>query len=123
MPGARGCGEDRLLWGQRTDVSSGRLGVDRRGANVVGAILLEQNDEWTVARRCMTLESTAPVSDNLTVKLPPVAARESRPCPPDTATGAGLLHHPRGPTRNSGVEARIRRCKSHERGDGFGRNK
>ncbi len=41
---------------------------------LVGAILLEQNDEWAVARRYMTLESIAPVSDNPTVKLPAVAA-------------------------------------------------
>ncbi len=40
----------------------------------VGAILLEQNDEWAVSRRYMTLEPIAPVSDNLTVKLPTVAA-------------------------------------------------
>ena len=41
---------------------------------LLGAILLEQNDEWALSRRYMTLESIAPVSDTLTVKLPAVAA-------------------------------------------------
>ena len=41
---------------------------------LVGAVLLEQNDDGAVLRRYMTLESIAPVSDNPTVKLPAVAA-------------------------------------------------
>ena len=42
---------------------------------LVGAVLLEQNDEWAVQRaRYMTLESIAPVSDNPTVKLSAAAA-------------------------------------------------
>jgi putative transposase len=41
---------------------------------LLGAILLEQNDEWTVQRaRYMTLETIAPISDNPIVALPAVA--------------------------------------------------
>jgi len=41
---------------------------------LVGAILLEQNDEWAVQRaRYMTLETIAPLSDNSVVSLPAVA--------------------------------------------------
>ena len=36
---------------------------------LVGAILLEQNDEWAVQRRTMTLETLAPVSDALPIRL------------------------------------------------------
>ena len=44
-------------------------------ARLVGAILLEQNDEWSVQRaRYMTLETIAPLSDDPFVKLPTVAA-------------------------------------------------
>jgi putative transposase len=41
---------------------------------LVGAILLEQNDEWAVQRaRYMTLETIAPLSDDPTVNLPAIA--------------------------------------------------
>jgi putative transposase len=42
---------------------------------LVGAILLEQNDEWAVQRaRYMTLETIAPLGDDPTVMLPVAAA-------------------------------------------------
>ena len=41
---------------------------------LVGAILLQQNDEWSVQRaRYMTLETIAPLSDNPIVMLSAVA--------------------------------------------------
>ncbi len=42
---------------------------------LVGAILLEPNDEWAVQRaRYMTLETIAPLSEDPLVSLPAVAA-------------------------------------------------
>ena len=42
---------------------------------LVGAILLEQNDEWAVQRaRYMTLETIAPLSDDPAVSLPALAS-------------------------------------------------
>jgi transposase-like protein len=41
---------------------------------LVGALMLEQNDEWAVGRRYMTLEGLAAFSDAPQVRLPAVAA-------------------------------------------------
>jgi len=41
---------------------------------LVGALLLETNGEWAVARRSMSLETLARVTDNPNVRQPAVAA-------------------------------------------------
>jgi transposase-like protein len=42
---------------------------------LIGAILLEQNDEWAVQRaRYMTLETIAPLSDDPSVSLTAIAS-------------------------------------------------
>jgi transposase-like protein len=41
---------------------------------LVGALMLEQNDEWDVSRRYMSLESLATLSDDPVLRLSAVAA-------------------------------------------------
>ena len=59
---------------RRTDVV-GIFPNEEAITRLVGAILLEQNDEWAVQRgRYMTLETIAPLGDDPTVSLPAIAS-------------------------------------------------
>jgi len=41
---------------------------------LVGALLLEQNDEWAIQRRYVSLETLASMSDNRRLRLPTITA-------------------------------------------------
>jgi putative transposase len=47
---------------------------DETVVRLVGALMLEQSDEWAVSRRCFSLESLASLADTGSPKLPAVAA-------------------------------------------------
>jgi transposase-like protein len=57
---------------RRADVI-GIFSNDEAIIRLVGALMLETNDEWAVARRYMSLETLARVTDNPNVRLPAVA--------------------------------------------------
>ncbi len=58
---------------RRSDVV-GIFPNDAAIVRLVGALMLETNDEWAIARRYMSLETLARVTDTPPVKLPAVAA-------------------------------------------------
>ena len=59
---------------RRTDVV-GIFPNDEAIIRLVGALLLEQNDEWAVQRaRYMTLETIAPMGDDAVISLPAAAS-------------------------------------------------
>lgn len=65
---------------------------DEAIVRLVGALMLETNDEWAVARRYMSLETLARVTDNPIVRLPAAAARPNS----DQPKGRRCYTTPRG---------------------------
>ena len=97
---------------------------------LVGALMLEQNDEWAITRRHMTLETVTAICDTIPMDPAMIAALQPRP-------GQGRrtkLHHPQGHNQKlqprsagnvfragrDGVAAGPRRPDPRHRADGTG---
>lgn len=85
---------------RRTEVA-GIFPKDDAIVRLVGALLLEQNDEWAVPRaRYMTLETIAPMSENAVISLPAVASLSNSPAPHITVTISASYTPPWDSIRN-----------------------
>jgi hypothetical protein len=60
--------------GGKRSLRGGTLRIGSGGIRLVGALMLEQNDEWSVSRRYMTLETIGALSDKPRISLPALAA-------------------------------------------------
>jgi transposase-like protein len=81
---------------RRSDVV-GIFPYDEAVIRLVGALLLEQNDESAVQRaRYMTLETIVPMGDDPVISLPAAASSSSRPAPSIKVTISASYTNPRG---------------------------
>jgi hypothetical protein len=86
---------------RRTEVV-GLFSNDQAITRLVGALLLEQNDEWAVQRgRYMTLETIAPLSDDPIVRLPAPDNLTTRPALPQITSATRSYTTARGRDRSA----------------------